>query len=686
MAFVITVIAIVLGTIGGIVWITSRGGGPHLAAALGILRGVADRTWGAVLRLYYDTLIPGFRMFRMAFVKALVGIAIGSFFLELGGWAALTFLTALGCAIYVFFSGWEGPFGLEAIIARLRSRDTTEQGRIARIFAGSVTIDITFPRTLRREPIIRVFPFDPAQDFELENVNRQGFTIRVPAIAGGDRDFRWTVRELPEHETIGSIVSSVFRALLVMSMVFLIGGLSAQSSLGILASAACIAIDVAIVFVAYKVFGNIARLTADMLELGPNAAWNLTSALVTQKYDQLGTILMRRVKSDAQAFNLINQEEIDPRRVEARNATIEKLIIFYAPAFVKPTWEWFAAWNFAGILGAALIWLYQRQADKFVKEATEANDKKRLEDAQEMRDKRAQLIKRGVFLLAIFSTLAILLRFAYLAIPGIASYIDNLWDAIVKNIKVVLETGTGLLNNATTWTALFVVSAIILAWVWRSTKNRAARFAVGLVFGTGAFVGILGIGYCLIHGPAAHASSRIQESIFERLVPQVTLEEVPQATPPPPPPGTTPTPPPPPKLQARIALPMDVPESVGYAIERRLATELKFTRLKHTNGADVVLTKGVRDWKDQGIVGPPGTEWRYRLIALIPKPGSTTGLYDEVPTQEVSLFIPFPAPPTPPPTAAGGGAPPAPTASGPVTNPGLQGYCSRNPQSKACQP
>ncbi len=690
MMFVASILVVSLVAIGGILYAIHAGQGARLVAGWRMFTGVGQALASAASRFWYGDVIPFFQRLRLAVVAVLVLGGLVSFFFT-GKQLVMSASARSGLIQATEVPWWTGLIilavaGIGAFAVWFFARPQPEQRGKVQIPAGATNLVVPF-NMIGQPPVIAVQPYDPAQEFVVEDITDQDFTIEIPAALPAPAIFNWMVRERPDHSPVVNVGLTTIGALLALGATYFIVGMTFESRLYVLMSIPFVVMALTIVFRAWQLAVKLAAWTADAVEAGPNGVINLSklgirliAALFTKNWAKVEEIF-KPADSTTQAVSYVNQEQWERNRRRAVFTTVAGLVFIYSLCLLVPTWSWFIAAVVIQLLTTAaryvMSWTYATEWSFY-----QENRNRLRHFIATTKERSAYAYYIVVAVLAAMTTVVIL-------VPGADERFQALREALALLLNNSTDAATGSILMGMAYLVGIVLTSIVIFALWprrrgeqvvhdengtaitfpasepafpRMRKLVAAPFAIILLACVAGFV------WTLVQGTVMEASA----SMLSRFIPTASATASPGV---------------------HLGWP-SVPGATGYVIERRELHEPAYSTLNENGTAEGawiagapsaprVFVKGTTEYEDKANV-VRGSKYFYRIIAL----GAGAGGRDVIST-ETSVVVPAaaPTPPTPTRPATGGGTPhrirtacSTGDCDSSDPNPGLTAYCSRHPE------
>ncbi len=588
-----------------IAYVIHIGAGARLGMIQDTLGDIARAGWSFVVRQYYDILVPAARALRFL---ALGLLALGAIYPVLilefsakgptGWWTAILFATGAATAMVVYVTGKQGYFAT---------------GRVTIPVGGQQAI-IQYPST-RCSPLIRVCPFNKDEGYELSGVTSTQFTLSLPAPATEAAEFRWTIREAEGCEPIVAVISNCFWTTLTMGILFFVAGVSSGDRAIVLMCIPFIAFAITLFFEVWHFFAWIARLTVDATEFLPNKTYSLASALMSRNMERIEEFFQQNARSDTQAFNLVNQEELEKSRMRAWWSVIAALISLIMIAVLVPHWIAVTILSLIMGIGAGIKFLYQYYINKALKDISQGIDR-----GEDLKKARAKLYSIEWRALVIYSTIAMILTglvVAVLLFPALDPKVAVAYRATGVHLEILADEATKRISFILLM--IGAISGLFLIWP-KGQDDRLARFRKILAVP----LGILAI-FCMGRLIWSFVSDDVT-NIAKATANGVLMEFTPSVT------AT--------KDGVAISWP-EYPGNKGYRIMRRELHDTSFKPLLDGTGAAIIIDREAKHWED--TTPEQGKTYFYRVVALGAKSDGSN-----LTSEEQRVDVPLLDPPTNP--------------------------------------
>ncbi len=709
MLFVIALAIVSVAVILGVMYAHHAGQGERLEEGLGMFRDGLSRLMAILREEYHDGIIPLFRRLRIAVMVVLVLGGVTALFLagdqlvqsassrvpetvvtgkgvivanalyhaplHVSFGVALFILLVAGVgAAAVWFLGRPQPEqtgrvtlpaaeiqrGMATIVAgsdrvvvnfaavatppviKITPFDETDEFTVQHVTEQSFTLVLSQPVTERHTfnweaavkpravvnflpvntvPIIRIRPFDGDRGFEITDITNDSFALLLDELPTAPRVINWTVRERPASSPVVDISTSTVWSLLALGIAYFICGISFGSRMYVAMSIPFVAMSLYIFFKVWQLMAKIAELAADTLEMGPNLVLRLTQAALTRNWKKLEEMMEKHVDSSQQAISLVNQEQWEKTRQQTALNVTMALVLLYSLCILSPSWPFLTAALLVQGISVGALWILWRTAksdNSFFK-----NNFYRVEYFV------AKAKERGLYLYYGLVTLIAVCVATIILVPGAEGRFDELLAALCTLGLGTVEGATSAILKGLAWLVGAILSAGVVMVLWPKRSNMltftnkqgiqvtepAREPSFPRLRKLLAFPFALILLACI----AGFIWVMVQGVVVE--VSATMLSKfIPHAE-------ATSVP------GVKLTWPT-VPGATGYHIERRELHQAKYVLLADDVGKELLFTRGVTAYEDLAKV-ERGKMYFYRVIAL----GALTDGGD-ITSTETSVLVP----------------------------------------------
>ncbi|MFZ2804674.1 MAG: fibronectin type III domain-containing protein [Patescibacteria group bacterium] len=569
----------------GIMYLHHLGMGPRFNAGVNRIRSWAGMTWGFVLRLYYDQIVRAARAARMIPIAIAAALALSA--------------TVVGIATDlppIAMGTVAGASLLAMLVLYLVGRNTEahREGTVT-VPAGDDHVNVNFA-AMDAPPLIRVFPFNAADDFGTANVTNTGFTIEVDAQPVA-RVFNWTVRSRPEGSVLLSLGFTLFWAPVVLWAITLGVGIQYDSAALKVLCLMPLSFSVALLFALWRIGVWVAEKTVDGIEFGPNLAIAIVRAIVTLNPAPVAELLSHHVSSAKQAWNLFNQEAFKRDFLLWWLRTLAILMAVHSTAILTHSWAGFGAFRLVEFIGFGIVASYEYLIASFRSQA---------KNGQKGRKKNARMLEKvlaGMRITGLSGYVLVTLILTVVAVvsmlsPEFAKEVDTFYASLGGVVIGTLRFASGMLKQgaaAASICLVFVGLVFLIRKFWPEGWTRGVATCIA------GLVALVSFGWFIYLGVGQSAAETVDRTASGTLFHVMPLNLRVMAT----------------DRNAKRGAYLtwsDVPDAVSYRIERRELHEPAYSPLKKSAASEpYVFAKGATSFEDTPL--DEGNTYFYRIVS-----------------------------------------------------------------------